>query len=279
MVGILPIAIGQEAWRGRMADEGYRIVSREEFLALAAEDRSFEGLLLSPDLALDNADLAESRFERCLFQSMTVQAADFSEASFTDCRFEPSRFASCTWAKARLSGCSWFDADKKKGSTFAFCDLQAVEITKCNFATCIFERCDLYNLTAVDSSFRGVQFRQSTFSRAISKRSTLTKASFEGCNISFADLSGLFLQNCEFRSCKFPETSFIDSDLSGATLIGCDLDRVDWERAKLAKADLRGSSLSGLTLAVLTDYAGLKISDSEQAEILGNIGVEVHRSE
>ena len=46
----------------------------------------------------------------------------------------------------------------------------------------------------------------------------------------------------------------------------------------MAKADLRGSSLSGLNLAVLADYAGLKISDSEQAEILGQLGVDVHPS-
>src|SRR4029078_4122068 len=107
---------------------------------------------------------------------------------------------------------------------------------------------------------------------------SLTKASFERCNISFADLSGLFLQHCAFRSCKFSETSFIDTDLTDAALIRCYLDPVDWERAKLANADLRGSSLSGLNLAVLADYAGLKISDSEQAELLGRLGVEVHPS-
>jgi fluoroquinolone resistance protein len=257
----------------------YRAVSREELLAIAAADQAFEGLLLSADLALDGLDMAESRFERCLFQSATIQAADFSEATFTDCRFEPSRFASCKWAKARLSGCSWFDADHKKGSTFAFCDLQAVEISKCNLATCTFERCDLYNLGAVDSSFRGAQFGHSTFSKAISRRVTVTKASFEGCNLGFADLSGLFLQSCAFRSCKFNEASFIDTDLGDATMIGCDLDRIDWERANLAGADLRGSSLSGLNLAVLAGYGGLKISDSEQAEILGRLGVEVHPSE
>ena len=70
-------------------------------------------------------------------------------------------------------------------------DLQAVEIVKCNLATCSFERCDLYNVSASDSSFRGAQFRQSTFSKTISRRSALTKASFDRCNISFADLSGL----------------------------------------------------------------------------------------
>ena len=62
-------------------------------------------------------------------------------------------------------------------------------------------------------------------------------------------------------------------------MIGCSLDRIEWERAKLRQADLRGSDLSGLNLAVLSDYAGLKISDSEQAEILGQLGVDVHPSE
>jgi fluoroquinolone resistance protein len=263
-----------------MTAEGspYRAISQDEFAAIAAADRLFDGFLLSPDLVWDGVDLGEGRFEGCLFRGVTIQSANFSEASFTDCRFEPSRFASCNWAKARLNGCSWFDAEKKKGSTFAFCDLHAVEITKCNLATCVFERCDLYNLGAIDSSFRGARFGHSTFSKAISRKSTLSKVSFETCNISFADLSGLFLQNGVFRSCKFTETSFIDADLTGAELLGCDLDRVDWERARLANADLRGSSLSGLNLAVLTDYAGLKISDSEQAEILSRLGVEVHPS-
>ena len=106
----------------------------------------------------------------------------------------------------------------------------------------------------------------------------MTKASFERCNVSFADLSGLFLQHCAFRSCKLSEASFIDTDLSEATLIGCALDRIDWERARLRDADLRGSELPGRNLAVLADYAGLKISDSEQAEILGQLGVDVHPS-
>jgi uncharacterized protein YjbI with pentapeptide repeats len=61
-------------------------------------------------------------------------------------------------------------------------------------------------------------------------------------------------------------------------MLVCDLDRADWDRAKLRKADLRGSTLSGLNLAVLSDYAGLRISESEQSEILRQLGVEVHAS-
>ena len=236
----------------------HRALSPEELAAIAAGARAFEKVLFPSTLDL--------------------KALDLSEAPYTDCRFEPMRLANAKCAKAKFTGCSWFDAEQRKGCTFAFCDLQSAEIRKGNLATCRFERCDLYDLNATDSSFRGAQFHQSTFSKTISRRSTLTKASFERCNISFADLAGLSLQKCGFRSCKLSEASFIDTDLTEATLIGCALDRIDWERAKLRGADLRGSELSGLNLAVLTDYAGLKISDSEQAEILGQLGVDVHPS-
>lgn len=249
-------------------------ISREELLARLAGDRVFSGVLFAADVSLDEVDLAESRFDRCRFEAPT-RGADFSEAAFSDCTFEPMRLASCKLVKTRLSGCSAFDAGKRKGCTFAFCDMHGAEVIKCNFATSTFERCDLYDFSAADSSFRGVSFRQSTFTKAISRRSVLTKATFEGCNISFADLSGLFLQNCEFRSCKLSEASFIDTDLSHATMLACALDRAEWDRAKLRQADLRGSELAGLNLAVLADYAGVRISDSEQSEILKQLGVDV----
>lgn len=258
-----------------MESTTHQPISQEELLARLAGDRVFSGVLFSADIALDELDLTEGRFERCHFQAPTIRGADFSGAAFSDCAFEPMRLASCKMVKTRLSGCSTFDAGKRKGCTFAFCDIHAAEVIKCNFATSTFERCDLYDLNAVDSSFRGVSFRQSTFSKTISRRSVLTKATFDGCNLSFADLSGLFLENCEFRSCKFSEASFIDTDLSHATMLACTLDRAEWDRAKLRQADLRGSNLAGLNLAVVADYAGVRISDSEQSEILKQLGVDV----
>ena len=250
-------------------------MEQSELSARLAGDRIFSDMRFTADIVLDELDFTEARFERCHFQAPAVRGADFTGAAFSDCTFEPMRLASCKLAKARLSGCSAFDAGKRKGCTFAFCDMHGAEVIKCNFATGTFERCDLYDFSAADSSFRGVNFRQSTFTKAISRRSVLTKAVFDGCNLSFADLSGLFLENCEFRSCKFTEASFIDTDLSHATMLACALDRAEWDRAKLRQADLRGSNLSGLNLAVLADYAGVRISDSEQSEILKQLGVDV----
>ena len=253
----------------------YRSIDREELQATIARGRTFIGFLFAAPLALDDLDLAEARFERCLFRLPAIKNADFADAAFRDCRFEQTRFASCRFGNARFHGCDLFDVRHRRGCSFAFCDMPGVEAEKCNFATSSFERCDLHNLRAVECSFRGVRFHRSSFTKALSRQSTLTRASFDKCNLSFADLSGLVLQTCEFLSCRFSEASFIDTDLSRSTMLGCALDRIDWDRARLAKADLRGSQLAGLNLALLADYAGLTISESEQSEILKQLGVEV----
>ena len=258
--------------------DDYRSLAREELLAILAGDRVFDGVRFPADLTLDELDFAEARFVRCHFQAPTLRGADFSSSVFEECRFESMRWANCKLARARLQGCSLFDTGTRKGCTFAFCDMEAAEVAKSNLATGIFERCGLYGFSAGESSFRGAQFKQSSFTRTLSRRSALTKVTFKRCNLSFADLSGLFLQKAEFLSCKLSEASFIDTDLGEATLRGCSLDRIEWERARLRKADLRGSELSGLNLAVLADYAGVMVSDSEQAELLRGLGVDVHPS-
>ena len=58
-------------------------------------------------------------------------------------------------------------------------------------------------------------------------------------------------------------------------MLACAFDRTEWDRAKLKNADLQGSQLAGLNLAVLSDYAGLIISESEQSDILEQLGIDV----
>src|ERR1044071_6964093 len=95
-------------------------ISGEELAARLAGERVFSGVLFPADVALDELDLTESRFERCHFQASPVRGADFSGAGFSDCTFEPMRLANCKLVKTWLSGCSAFDAGKRKGCTFAF---------------------------------------------------------------------------------------------------------------------------------------------------------------
>lgn len=90
-----------------------------------------------------------------------------------------------------------------------------------------------------------------------------TEARFERCHF----------QAPAIRGADFTGAAFIDTDLRHATMLACALDRAEWDRAKLRQADLRGSNL--LNLAVPADYAGVRFSDSEQSEILEQLGVDV----
>jgi fluoroquinolone resistance protein len=103
----------------------------------------------------------------------------------------------------------------------------------------------------------------------------LTKAKFDQCNFSFADMSGLSLPTCELLRCKFSDTALFDVDLTNAVMTGSTIHGADWNRAKLTGADLRGATISGLNLAVLSDYGGLRISESQQSAILSQLGVDV----
>jgi fluoroquinolone resistance protein len=253
----------------------YRSISQDELIALAESSREFHEILFSPGTTFDDLDCTGCRFTRCLFQCPTFRGADFSEAEFRDCRFAPARFASCKFTGARFESSTFFNPEQKTGCTFAFCELRAVEMVKCNFSISSFERCDFYNLRAIESGFRGVDFHGSTFSRPISKKVILTKAKFDKCNFSFADMSNLSLQGCELLSCKFSETVLFGTDFSDAVMTGSMLDRAEWDRAKLSRADLRGAAISGLNLAVLSDYAGLTISESQQESILAQLGIKV----
>ena len=249
---------------------------QDELDAGLETSRVFDSVAFTADVSLDELDLAECRFIDCIFELPSIRGTDFSGVLFKGCRFSPGRFASCKLAGVRVQDSSYFDADQKKGCTFAFCDLRGVEAEKCNFAVNSFERCDMHDFSARESSFRGVRFRGSTFTKAISKRVIVTRARFEACNFAFTDFSGLSLESCEFQTCRFLDTAFFDVNLTDAILRNCSLEKSEWERANLTRADLRGSTISGLNLAVLSGYAGLMIGESQQTELLERLGVSVN---
>jgi fluoroquinolone resistance protein len=253
----------------------YHSLTAQELAEIAGASRVYAGVAFDQAASCDNFDFTGCTFDKCLFGIEVLRAADFSQAHFKDCRFAPSRFTSCKFVEAKFHNCALFDAGQRKGSTFAFCDMHAMEARETNFSSCTFERCDLYDVNAVECSFRGVRFNQSTFSKALSRKAVVTRGRFDKCSFAFADLSGLNLQRCEFLSCKFPEAAFFDTDLSDATMLACGLDRAEWDRAKLTGADLRGSTLGGLNLALVADYAGLTVSESEQTSILKELRINV----
>jgi uncharacterized protein YjbI with pentapeptide repeats len=101
--------------------------------------------------------------------------------------------------------------------------------------------------------------------------------------IKSADFSGAAFRNCRFEQgrfagCTFGNARFHGCDLfdvrhrQGCSFAFCDMQGVEAEKCNFAN---NSSSVAGLNLALLADYAGLTISESEQSEILKQLGVEV----
>jgi len=87
-----------------MAVEGstYRPTTRDELLTSANASRAFNGILFPAALDLDEVDLSSASFTGCLFEQTVLQAVDFSDTTFKDCRFAPMRLTSCKFTNARL---------------------------------------------------------------------------------------------------------------------------------------------------------------------------------
>jgi len=167
-------------------------ISQEELRATAETSRNLQRHPVSSAIACAGG----SRLHREPIRAVPVPRDGDPQCRFLRAAFEklPVRadaFLQLQLAGARFHGCALFDVQQKKGCIFAFCDIQAAEAVKCNFATSSFERCDLYNVRAVECSFRGAQFHASTFSKALSKRSTLTKASFRQVQLQLRRFVGV----------------------------------------------------------------------------------------
>jgi len=255
---------------------GHHPVAQDELAKALASKREIKDGLLPSALDFEGLDGSDAVFTGCVFDGVSVHGADLAGARCTDCLFAQARFASWKLNEVVFAKCTFYDAELKTGCTFSFCEMHDTELTGCNLTDAVFDRCDLYGVRAEGCGFRNTKFKGTRFQKAISRKVALHKATFDNCNFSYADLSGLSLKSCTLTQCKFSETLFWDTDLSEASLTGSIIDRAEWDRARLTKADLRGASLAGLNLAAMVDYAGLKISASQQHEVLREIGIDVH---
>ena len=151
--------------------------------------------------------------------------------------------------------------------TFAFCDLEAAEIAKCNLATV-----QLRALRPLRLQCRGYELSRRAVPAIdpspgrLSRRSILTKASFD--TLQHQLCRSVRTVPAELR---VPVVQVLGDVVHRyrpqpkRRLLGCSLDRVEWERARLTKADLRGvRSRRALIWRCSPTMRGVRISASEQ---------------
>ena len=197
---------------------------KAELCALASGDAS-------------DADFQESRFNRCIFRSLTMDRTNFSRAAFSSTLF----------MEVQGKEVSFHGAELEKGRMSNKCSLPGA---------------DFRNVHLTNGSFRESDLAGASFRGAI-----LDGTMMESCDLHGADLYGV-----SAKTCRFFKTNLEGADLRFVNLLMGSL-----RKARLVKADLRGANLFAVDFykAVLgeTNFEGANLKMSmlhEHRKLLDN---------
>jgi uncharacterized protein YjbI with pentapeptide repeats len=124
-----------------------------------------------------------------------------------------------------------------------------------------FERCDLANLLARDSSLIRVAVRASRMTGAALLATTVRDVTFRDCRIDLASFAASKFADVTFTNCRLDQANFGDADLSGVQFNGCGLAGAQFSGATLTGARFSGCDLTGI--AGVTNLRGAIITTSD----------------
>jgi uncharacterized protein YjbI with pentapeptide repeats len=124
-----------------------------------------------------------------------------------------------------------------------------------------FNRCDLANMRARDSSMLRVAVNASRMTGVAWLACTLRDVVFSGCRIDLASFSGTKFTDVTFTNCRLDQANFGDADLSGVRFDDCTMIGAQFSGAKLAGTRFGGCDLTGIS--GVTSMRGAIITTSD----------------
>lgn len=124
-----------------------------------------------------------------------------------------------------------------------------------------FDRCDLANLLARDSSLLRVAVRASRMTGAALLASTVRDVAFRDSRMDLASFFGSRFANVTFTNCRLDQANFADADLSGVEFDHCDLSAAQLSGATLTGAKFTACDLTGIS--GVTSLRGATITSSD----------------
>lgn len=168
--------------------------------------------------------------------------------------FSNESFVAADWSEQHLNESEFHDC------TFSGVSLARSDLLRCRFLNCRFVGCDLGLVRLTDSEISGGTFEDCRLVGIDWTRARWPAAelhgpnSFNRCDLSMGDPSGLSLVALSFRGGRACDVSFRGSNLSDADLTG-------------TGADFTGSDLSG---ALLVNCAAIAL-DPRSCELTGAV--------
>lgn len=125
-------------------------------------------------------------------------------------------------------------------------NLSQVSLRRATIRDAGFERCDLANLRARDSSMNRVAVRSSRMTGFSWLAGDLRDVTFDDCRVDLASFAGSKLTHVVFTGCRLEQADFGGADLSRARFERCDLSGAQFSGARMTGTRLSGCDLTGI---------------------------------
>jgi uncharacterized protein YjbI with pentapeptide repeats len=159
-------------------------------------------------------------------------------------------------AGAELDKCRYRDVSFAQGR------LSRVRVTDVEF-----DRCDLANLRARDSSVRRSMVTATRMTGLSWITGVIRDVIFDSCRIDLGYFSATRFFTVVFRDCRLDQANFGDTELSDVQFDRCDLTGAQFSGARLADTRFSGCELS--RLSGVTSLRGATITASDAMSLTG----------
>ena len=197
------------------------------------------------------------------FDSTSFRQAQLAGARFADCTFISCSFRSADLTDCRFENCRFFDSATDSKCDFSYADLRRSRFERCDLTTAKLTHARTFGLELVSCQASGAEFDNADFGLGTG---AFYSATFDGCNLAYADFSRVNLTECTLIGCRLTHAVFDDAALERADLSGSALENIEGRGLVLIGADLRGATFNNLNPREM-DLTGVRV-DAEQGMLL-----------
>jgi uncharacterized protein YjbI with pentapeptide repeats len=122
-------------------------------------------------------------------------------------------------------------------------DLSGQSLSRKNFISCRFEKCNLSNIILKDTTLNDVSFQSCKilWAKFSEISQMLSHFNFYDCIVMLCSFFGLTLKGIGFEDCEIQESDFTNALLENAKFSYCDLEKSTFVWCNLKNADFIGS--------------------------------------
>ncbi|MGS0680344.1 Qnr family pentapeptide repeat protein [Shewanella sp. 125m-7] len=199
-------------------------------------------------------DLQDAHFERCSFYHCRFNHADLTDAQFIHCKF--------------------IVPGDDNGCDFSYATLTSASFKHCNLSMALFKGARCYGLEMRECNLQGSDFSRASFANYISSKSYFCSAYITACNLAYADLSGMLLEECELFDNRWRGANLTGASMKGSDLSGGEFSPEQWGSFELRGANITRIELDGLDPRVVS-LEGVMINQWQQEQLLAPLGLIV----